>query len=384
MALQDLVRQAREVRQHVGPLRRLDLEAINQAAPADLLVHPAFQEWLGGLPQIQVRIELAAQALDVEQRLLQQHQLRLHFHVEAARSLEQPHQHEPQRNLAEGAIEVRLAAGANGAFELLHAGLFGRPAGFDMQQRHTVVIALEEGQEILRQVILVEFRQRPDDAEIQRDIAAQGLGRHAHQDVAGVHVGVEEAVAKHLREEDLHAVARQLMRVDAGRTQFVGVRDAHAVHALHHEHLRGAPVPEHLGHQQQLGLGEVTAQLAGVGGLAHQVEFVVQVLVELGDHLARLQALAVRPQLLHPRGHVAHQREVAVDHRQHAGTQHLHGHLAAVVGTAAQGGEVHLRDRGAGHRMMVEAMEQRRQRLAQRSLDNGGRDLGVERRHTVL
>ncbi len=347
-------------------------------------MHPALEERLGRLPQIQVGVELAAQAFDVEQRLLQQHQLRLHFHVEAARGLKQPHQHQAQRNLAERAVEIRLAAGTDGAFELLHAGRLGRPARFDVQQRHAVVVTLEERQEVLRQVILVKLRQRPDDAEIQRDIAAEGLGRHAHQDVAGMHVGVEKAVAEDLREEDLHTVARQLVHVDAGLAQLGRMRDAHTVHALHHEHLGGAPVPEHLGHQQQVGVGEVAAQLAGVGGLAHQVEFIVQVLVELGDHLARLQALAVGPQLLHPRGHVAHQREIAVDHRQHAGAQHLHGHLAAIVGTAAQRGEVHLRDRGARHRMMVEAMEQRRQRLAQRPLDDGGRDLGVERRHAVL
>ena len=44
-------------------------------------------------------VELAAQAFDVEQRLLQQHQLRLDFDIEATRGLEQAEQH-----LAEGLI----------------------------------------------------------------------------------------------------------------------------------------------------------------------------------------------------------------------------------------------------------------------------------------
>jgi len=195
---------------------------------------------------------------------------------------------------------------------------------------------------------------------------------------------MEKAVAEDLREEDLHAVARELVHVDTRGAQLFGVRNAHAVHAFHDEHVRGAPVPEHLRHQQQIRLGEVAAQLAGVGRLAHQIEFIVQVLVELGDHLARLQALGVGPELFHPRGEITHEREVAVDHGQHARAQHLDRHLAAVVRTTAQRREMHLRNRRARHRMMIKAMEQRRQRLAQRLLDNRCRHLRVKRGHTVL
>ena len=62
-----------------------------------------------------------------------------------------------------------------------------------------------------------------------------------------------------------------------------------------------------------------------------QVELVVQVVVELGDHLARLQALAVGRQPLDPARQRAHQREVVVDRREHAGPQHLDRDLAAVA-----------------------------------------------------
>ena len=54
---------------------------------------------LGSFPQIQVRIELAPQAFDIEQGFLQQHQLRLHFDIETAGSLKQPQQHLAQRDL---------------------------------------------------------------------------------------------------------------------------------------------------------------------------------------------------------------------------------------------------------------------------------------------
>ena len=69
-----------------------------------------------------------------------------------------------------------------------------------------------------------------------------------HQDVAGVHVGVEEAVAEHLGEEDLDAVARELRDVDAGVAQALDLADRDAVHALHHHHVAVAVVPVHLRH----------------------------------------------------------------------------------------------------------------------------------------
>ena len=72
-----------------------------------------------------------------------------------------------------------------------------------MGQCHTAIIALEEGEEVLREVVLVDFVQRAHDAEVERNIAAVQV----HQDVARMHVGMEETVAEHLGEKDLHASA---------------------------------------------------------------------------------------------------------------------------------------------------------------------------------
>ena len=166
----------------------------------------------------------------------------------------------------------------------------------------------------------------------------------------GVHVGVEEAVAKDLGEEDRHAVARQLRDVDAGLAQPVDLADRHAHHALHHDHLRVAVIPQHLGDQHQVQARHVAAQLRRAGGLAHEIQLVVQVLVELRHHLARLQPLAVIREPLDPAGHHPHEAQVLLDDVQHAGPQHLHGDVAGVAAAVLQRREVHLRDRGAGHR----------------------------------
>src|SRR3546814_19067587 len=90
-----------------------------------------------------------------------------------------------------------------------------------MQLRHPPVVAVEERQEILRQIVFVEFGQRADDTEIQRNIASQRLGPVGHINVARVHVGVEKAVREHLREKNVYAAARQGGTIDTHRTQAV-------------------------------------------------------------------------------------------------------------------------------------------------------------------
>ena len=85
-------------------------------------------------------------------------------------------------------------------------------------------------------------------AVIERDVAAVG----GDEDVAGVHVGMEEAVAEDLGEEDFDTGFRQFLQVDAFVAQAVDLRDRHTLHALHDHHRRGAEIPMHFGHDEQL------------------------------------------------------------------------------------------------------------------------------------
>ena len=86
--------------------------------------------------------------------------------------------------------------------------------------------------------------------------------------------------------------------VDALVAQRLHLGDGRTAHALHDHHALRAQVPVDLWHQQQRRAFEVAPQLAGAGCLAHQVELLLQVAGELGDHLARTQPPAVGPQPL--------------------------------------------------------------------------------------
>src|SRR6266850_6155485 len=368
--------QARQLRQEHRPLRRLVAEVAHEAAPADLLRHPALEIGFGRFPEIQVGIEVPAQAFDVEQGLLQQHQLRLDLDVETARSLEQAQQHFAEGNLLQGLVEDGLANCANRGFEFVHAGLRRDPAGFDVDLRHAPVVTPEKGEEILRQVILVHLGERAHDAEIQRDIAPV----RRDENVAGVHVGMEETVAEHLGEKDLHAGARQFRDVDSLFAQFFDLAYRRAAHALHYHDLAAAIVPENLRHPQEGRTLEVAAQLAGVRRLAKQVEFVIEVLLELTDYFPWLEAAAILPQPLYQAGGHIEQRNVSDDDAGDPRPENLHRHFAP----AGQDREMHLRHRGAGDRRRIEALEHRRSRLAVGTLQGLEHLRGRERRDLVL
>src|SRR5204862_4235677 len=109
----------RQLRQRAGPVRRLALQRANEALPANLVLHPALEVRLCGLPQIEIGVELAAEAFDVQQRLLQQHQLRLDFDVETARGLKQAQKQTAEGNLFQRAGENRLAHGAHRGLEIV-------------------------------------------------------------------------------------------------------------------------------------------------------------------------------------------------------------------------------------------------------------------------
>ncbi len=113
------------------------------------------------------------------------------------------------------------------------------PAGVDVRLRDAPVVAVEERDEVLREVVAIPVAERAHDAEVERDVAPV----RRDEDVAGVHVGVEEPVAERLAEEDLDAGAGELRDVDALCAERGDLADRGAVHALHRHHVRWCSSP---------------------------------------------------------------------------------------------------------------------------------------------
>ena len=239
-----------------------------------------------------------------------------------------------------------------------------------------VVVAVEKGEEVDGEIALVVVGQRADDAEIEGDVAVVG----GDQNVAGVHIGMEKAVAEDLREEDFHAVIGEFVQIDAVGFEFGDFRYRCAVHPFDGQYVAGAVVVKHFRHNQHIAVLEIASELAGIGGFAHQVQLVMQIFVELRHHFARFQTLAVGKQTLDPSRTEAHQRQILFNHGQKVGAQDFDRHLFARM----QAGFVYLGDGCAGDRLGFKFRIQRFDGLPQRFFDLLPRKLRVKWRDFVL
>ncbi len=311
---------------------------------------------------------------------MQQNQLRLDFHIEAARGLEQTHQHLTKGNILERLLENWLADRTDGRFELIELGLCRHPARIDVQLRNATIITFEKGKQVTRQIILIFRGQAADDAAVDGNVLRRPRVDRADENVAGVHVGMEEAVAKNLREEDFHAALGEQFHVGALIRQAGHVGDLQAVDTLHDQHFRAAPVPVDLWHVKQVGAFEVASQLAGVGRFTQQVEFVVDGLFIIHHHLHRVQQAGIGRHALGGAGQNEQPRQVLTDDRLEAGAYHFDHDFF----TGLQAGGMHLSDRSGRQRLLVEAAEHVTDARAELFFDQLDRQLLIERRHAVL
>jgi hypothetical protein len=69
-ALQEIMNDLGQDLQRFAHFRQLVPQPLHEDPTADPLAHPFLEDRLGGVPQVQVGVELAPEALDIEQRLL--------------------------------------------------------------------------------------------------------------------------------------------------------------------------------------------------------------------------------------------------------------------------------------------------------------------------
>ena len=107
----------------------------------------------------------------------------------------------------------------------------------------------------------------PHDAEIDRDDPALGID----EEIAGMHVGMEEAVAHGMAKEGLHQPRAERLQIVAGGTQggMIGNRDA--VDPFEREHAARAPRPIDLRHAEAFIVLGVLGHLGDGGGLHAEI-----------------------------------------------------------------------------------------------------------------
>ena len=184
-----------------------------------------------------------------------------------------------------GPAEDRLADGPQRLDERRLRSPARHIAGLEMHLGHALVVADQEAEQHLRQIAPGLGVEPTHDPEIDGDDIAVRI----HQQVAGMQVGVEEAVPERLVEEGACRLAEHFVRVMAGRDQGVALVDRDALDALQREHAAAGPPPVDRRHQEACVLGEVLAQLGGGGGLEAKVHLDHHALGKGTDDLDRAE-----------------------------------------------------------------------------------------------
>ncbi len=202
------------------------------------------------------------------------------------------------------------------------------------------------------------------------------------EEIAGVHVGMEEAVAQRMAQEGLDQRVGEPVEIVSCGAQALDIRHLDAVDPFHGDDVATGSLPIHRRDPEAGVLLGVLGDFGKGRRLEPQIHLDLGRLLERLRHLDRAQAPARRHEALLQAGDQVHGLDVVSEALAHAGTDDLHRHLARSRRRRNLGG-VHLSDRGGRDRLLetrIEFVE----RPAERAFDQG---LGRRRRkegHAVL
>ena len=108
-----------------------------------------------------------------------------------------------------------------------------------MHLRHAPIVPRDEAVQDLGEEAPLLQAEPPHDAEIDGDDAALIID----EQIAGMHVGMEEAVAHGVAQEDLQQPRAERLHIMAFRAQRLAVRNRHAVDPFEREHAPRAAAP---------------------------------------------------------------------------------------------------------------------------------------------
>ena len=211
-----------------------------------------------------------------------------------------------------------------------------------------------------------------DHAHIEKaDRSIRTIGGGAKiEDVAGVGIGVEEAVAKDHVEEDARTAMGELVEVRPRRLQIFRPVEGDAVEKLHRQHAAGRVRRERFG-EDDVGIArERLPEELQVPQFAAEVEFARDDALELGDHRHRMIDAQIRQEPLRQSGQFGQDADVVGDAPDDVRVLNLHRDPPAVGERRA----MDLGDRRGRLRCGLKRREEFTERPAQFLFDGRARD----------
>ena len=354
-----------QVGQHAGELARAGHRALNAPDRAEVALDPFAHHGIGDLPDVEFWIEPARDPFDHHHGLLQQDQFGPGLHVEKAGDLEQQGQQLRHRDFFGRAVMDRLADRTNGLREILHRMMARDIAGLEMHFGNAAIVAGNKAKQDFREETPLLQAEPAHDAKIHRYKPA-GL---VEEQIAGMHVGMEEAVAQRVTQKALDHLAAEVGQIDLRLREPRVVVQRNSVDPLHRQHVMGGAVPVDRRHAEIRIVAGVFRHLGKRRRLQPQIHFHRDRARHGVDDFdqpqpARFGGIGFR--LVGDKEEIA---EVAVEARGDIGPEHLDRHRLAHA-VAHHLAAMHLRDRGGGHRR-PQARKCQRHRTFQRQCDRG-------------
>ena len=287
-------------------------------------------------------------------------------------------------------------------------------AGLEMHLGSAVIVAGDEAVEDFGKKAPLLRPEPPHDAEVDRD----QLAAIVHEQVARMHVGVEEAVAQRVAQKSLNHRAGEVLEIEALGFELCTVGERHRFDPFEREHVARDALPVERRHAKLGVVLGVLRHLGEGGGFQPQIHLDGDRAPQRLDHLDQAQPPRLGGKFFRVARREGESIEINLEAALDARAEHLHrdraawhsiplipaqagiqGHLLdrywrpwvpAFAGTSGclrvrfhHLGPMHLRDRSGGDGR-AETREHLAQRLAEGGLD---RALGLglrERRHLVL
>ena len=176
-----------------------------------------------------------------------------------------------------------------------------------MDFRHPPVVAANEAVEDLGEEPPLLAAEPPHDAEIDRDDTPLGVD----EEIALVHVGVEEAVAQRVAQERLDQGPAELGRVEAEFGEPRGIAERRPVDPFHRQRCAGRAVPIDLRRAEPGIVGKVFGELGSRRRFEPEVHLDRDAARQRLDHFDQAQPAQPRLEPLGAARGVEHVGEVA-------------------------------------------------------------------------
>ena len=237
----------------------------------------------------------------------------------------------------------RLANGADGLGEACDIMLARHIAGFKMHFRDTQVIALDEAVENFGEEAPLLFAEPPGNAKIDGD----DIARRIDEEIARMHVGMEEAVAQCVAQEGLDQQRADGRKIVASGGEALKIVHLDAVDPFHRQHIAARALPIDRGNAEARIVFGVVAQLRQSRRFEPQVHFDAGGLGQRLGHFHRLQAARVGDPFLLQAGDEEVTFKIIGEALAHAGADDFDRDFFRRAVFHDFGG-MHLRDGGGG------------------------------------